>query len=271
MTSRKRNKGKDRKAKKAELEVERIEHQREAVRNTWKGWARTVDINGQVIQCNHGLDLTIPDDKNHPVINFLDTFFINTIYKKVDIFDTLEEVFDKHIEAWKNESYREMAMNILISIGTNMMVVEDTNVPLINLARLPLVLILARAIVILENHTETEDFVSVINTRSVAGKLRDLRFSKRCANKRDVLKFFRKRTACSCLKKIHLEARKTLPKLGICQHCEEVRERTSLMVCSRCGVFQYCSKECQMAHWPSHQRYCDIYVSEQHTTSRNAE
>ena len=40
MPSRKRNKGKERKAKKAELEVKRIENEKMVVREGWQGWAR---------------------------------------------------------------------------------------------------------------------------------------------------------------------------------------------------------------------------------------
>ena len=46
MTSRKRNKGRDRKAKKAaleSLEVERMERERGIVRNNWQSLARGVD------------------------------------------------------------------------------------------------------------------------------------------------------------------------------------------------------------------------------------
>ena len=77
MTSRKRNKGKERKAKKAELEAEKEAERIEIVRNRWKNWARGVDINGRVkTQCNHGVDLVIPDGDNHPVTNFIDALFM---------------------------------------------------------------------------------------------------------------------------------------------------------------------------------------------------
>ena len=83
MTSRKRNKGRDRKAKKAELEAEkaaleaeRMEKSRAIVRNTWRSSARGLDIHGQSIECNHGIALVMPDDKSHPVVNFIDALFM---------------------------------------------------------------------------------------------------------------------------------------------------------------------------------------------------
>ena len=91
MTSRKRNKGRDRKAKKAALEVERIDFRRGIVRNRWKSWSRG-DINGQLIQCNHGVDLVIPDDVNHPVTSFMDAFVMNTFLGTVKhILDNLRD------------------------------------------------------------------------------------------------------------------------------------------------------------------------------------
>ena len=81
-----------------------------------------------------------------------------------------------------------------------------------------------------------------------------------CDKFADALKFFRKRTSCSCLKDMHLEARKTLPKTGICYHCKERKERTLLMVCSRCRITQYCSRECQIADWSRHKVYCDEWI-----------
>ena len=79
MPSRKRNKGKERKAKKAELEVKRIENEKMVVREGWQGWARGQDMleDGRVItQCNHGCDLVIPNSNNHPVTSFMDAFFM---------------------------------------------------------------------------------------------------------------------------------------------------------------------------------------------------
>ena len=74
MPSRKRNKGRDRKAKKAELELEKEKKSR-VLRSSWVRWARG-DINGHSIECNHGVDLVIPDEDNHPVTNFIDALLL---------------------------------------------------------------------------------------------------------------------------------------------------------------------------------------------------
>ena len=78
MPSRKRNKGRDRKAKKAALEAEIYDSEKLAVRRVWHAWARGLDDSGGVITpCNHGGATIIPDDVNHPVCSFMDTLFRN--------------------------------------------------------------------------------------------------------------------------------------------------------------------------------------------------
>ena len=48
MTSRKRNKGKDRKAKKAALEAEKVDSVKELVRHQWHAWALDWMIVGEL-------------------------------------------------------------------------------------------------------------------------------------------------------------------------------------------------------------------------------
>ena len=258
MTSRKRNKGKGRKAKKAELEAERVESERTKVRVVWQEFALGLDGCGRVVTpCNH-CALAIPDDKNHPVSCFIDTFFLNTIRTKFPtIGSNLSDTFQKHREVWDNTSYRKMAVNIMISIGTNYMFGKEFFCGPGELARSNDI---ARVIVVLENYDGREDLDSTVCSRIVSTKWRDLCYTGTCM-KRDLVKFYRKRTACSCLKKVHLETRKTLPKVGNCTHCKEVKERALLMVCSRCRIAQYCSRECQNAHWSRHKGYCEYCVS----------
>jgi len=115
---------------------------------------------------------------------------------------------------------------------------------------------------LLENYGEKKDFMSIINFRDVATKKRDLFIENVdiSMGRRDMLKFYRKRMGCKCLKKMHLEARKTSPKLGECEYCGEVKKRALLMVCSRCMVDQYCSRKCQVADQYEHVEHCDQYV-----------
>ena len=121
---------------------------------------------------------------------------------------------------------------------------------------------LVQSIVLLEHYNGTNDLDSVIHSRVVMLKWRQLYIATKCVE-RDVLKFYRKRTTCKCLKNMHLEARKTIPKMGSCWGCDKDMERVLLSLCSRCMVSQYCSRECQVADWPKHESVCDQFVRQQ--------
>ena len=105
-------------------------------------------------------------------------------------------------------------------------------------------------------HNGSGSIFQALRNRVVASKIRDCD-DEIHSNKRDALKFYRKRISCNCLKRMHLEARKTLFKIGMCWYCKEEKVRVTLDVCSRCRVSQYCSKECQVAAWPVHKMNCD--------------
>ena len=254
MPSRKRNKGKERKAKKAEQEVERIENERALTRELWQGWALGQDMyiqdSGRIItRCNHGCVLMIPND-NHPVTSFMDAFFMKCFFSESkSIVDVLSDSFDTHRAVWNDDSHRNMISGLMLGIGTNMILGNDVNA-------LGLPRNIAYAVVVLENYDGSGDIHKTMRSRVVASKYRDGLGGS--GSVRDVLKFYRKRLSCSCLKKMHLEARKTTPKMGACLNCGQKKERALLSVCSKCRISHYCSRECQIEDWPEHRGHCDI-------------
>ena len=243
-SSRKRNKGKDRKAKK------RIE-----MYNTWQNWARGESKNlfsgsRQVLEvkpCNHGLVPVLPEE-SHPVSRFISDYFSEDI--------DLRDMLQRHPEVQNDDNYRKMAADILIRIETNWLLEGKTfgaN--------------FSKGIMILENYGKTCNYDSTIYRRDIATMEREL--GKSTSNRRDYLKFYRKRISCSCLKEMHLEARKTFPKLGVCEYCGEMKERRLLMVCSRCMVDQYCSRRCQVSASSVHRSACDNFVRAHERTMAN--
>ena len=229
--NRKKNKGKEKKAR--QEEVKRVE-----MYNIWRNWALG-NMGRVTIQCNHGL-VEVPDI-SHPVSSIMHEFCMPEF--------SLRASMKQHLDVWDNDEYRSMITNILISIGVYWLLYPDVGMSVEDLASI---------ILIVENYDTTYDYYTTIHCRDVAVKNRDHR-SGAISDKRDLLKFFRKRIDCKCLKKMHLEARKSFPKLGYCYNCEIEKERALLMVCSRCRISQYCSKECQVAASSEHRKYCDEY------------
>ena len=201
-SSRKKNKGRDRKAKK---EADRVEAERSNARNKWCRWAKGENIasTGKTITCKHGctvLPLAVTD--------FMDTVYSGSAKRMTD-------VIDLHPEVWNDDTYKESAKNIIVRVGTNMLLSKDANVAGI--------ITLARFIVSLEQYDGSNSLhTAPINSREGQTKMRDLNPDTRSI-RRDALKFFSKskRIPCSCLKKMHQEARRTQPKVGLCYGCLE--------------------------------------------------
>ena len=266
MPSRKRDKGKERKAKKAEHEAKKVESKRGLARKMWQGWARGMDMyelhRWRVItQCNHGCTLLIPDDNTHPVTNFIDEFFTKGDEGK-HIIDNLRDTFNQYPEVWNADPYRKMTRDLMLGIGTNLILRNKAN------AVWEVTREIAYVVTLLENYDGRGDINAAFGNRVVASKARDIGCGG-SGSLRDLLKIYRKRTTCSCLKKMHLETRKTQPKIGSCYNCGQKKERTLLSVCSKCRVSHYCSRECQIAHWPSHKCYCDVFYDTHQCSRQN--
>lgn len=90
------------------------------------------------------------------------------------------------------------------------------------------------------------------------------------ADEHTLVKFFRRRIPCSCLKKKYKEV-KHVTKLGICYNpnCslpDRKTERCKLRHCTRCRQANYCSIECQSANWKSHKKTCVDWSSKNKNT-----
>jgi len=245
-SSRKRNKGKERKAKQL---AKKEEYERTAARRFWRIYCDSSS------HCDHGCEVVIPAD-NHPVSSFIDQFYTYLLFKKVPMDQVIRNTFVTQV--WNNESYRNLIIDIFLRIGINELMFTEAGIN----QDMGWPSCVAQAIVALENYNVTDDIDLVLGKYSVVSKWRDLRFggsSSSDSSRRDTLKFYRKRTSCKCLKKMHLEARKSTPKMGWCWNCKTNKERASLSVCSRCKLAYFCSRECLVAAWPVHKSDCDTY------------
>ena len=79
-------------------------------------------------------------------------------------------------------------------------------------------------------------------------------FSDIC--QREAIKFFHRRISCNCLAE-KFKAVKNNPKISGCDSCGEKAKRTDLLLCSGCRVAQYCDRSCQQKKWEVHREYCE--------------
>ena len=239
MPSRKRNKGRERKAKRAAAKV---------ASSQWRKWARRPQgVEGDE-HCNHGC-ATLPAPE-HTVSRFMNAFDQVKGDGFVDYLEVMELLFEMCPEVWNEEEYRTTAINILLTMGTNMILHRLRSKDDISLERH-----IGVCALLLESYDGESEFNHVGHSAMANEPV----FTNACG-KRDILKFYSKRLRCSCLKEQYKQARKTLPKVGGCLYCGRQEKRASLMTCGHCKVPFYCSRECQVFHWPTHKRECALYA-----------
>ena len=84
------------------------------------------------------------------------------------------------------------------------------------------------------------------------------------ADDHTLVSFYRKRIPCSCLDEKYKEV-KSVKKMGCCynpscSHPDGKVERSKMFCCTRCGMANYCSVECQKADWKEHKELCSTAV-----------
>ena len=86
------------------------------------------------------------------------------------------------------------------------------------------------------------------------------------ANDRALVSFFRKRIPCKCLDEKNEETKKQTKSSSCynekCKFNFHRVEKSKTMCCSRCRSAHYCSRDCQVADWPRHKKYCQEIKNE---------
>ena len=167
-------------------------------------------------------------------------------------------------KVWENETYREIARSHLISNGAEWLLVAKRDGTM-NTEK-----DVAGAVAVAIFALESYDPKAELGTWSVGSekeRLNIIDVLEGC--ERSTLKFYTKRTPCSCLVDLYTSAR-TKSKTGLCFHCKQRFDRSKLLVCASCKNQQFCSRKCQLENWPSHKELCKLEVELKENVERNA-
>lgn len=198
------------------------------------------------VMCSHGCTVPGPD---HPVSVFMNGLCKNSSW----VTNGVQIRYKEDPEVWLNASYRKMAVDILLSMGTNALLVCHD----VRTAKM-----LAKVIVHIENHDGSDHrgcydyfFLATMRARLPLADLSD----SNEGGEREAFRLYARRINCSCLDQIYYEGiKKSQPKRSsLCEKCGQTKCLSSLMVCTRCGIVQYCGRSCQVADWPKHRELCD--------------
>jgi hypothetical protein len=73
---------------------------------------------------------------------------------------------------------------------------------------------------------------------------------------RERVRFVHERNACNCLEGAYNELKRTTRRTNNCYYCREDKPANQIKVCSECNAVLYCSRKCQLAHYPEHMEDC---------------
>ena len=220
-SSRKRNKGKERKTKKERRDAIPFH---EMFTNTFITTWKTDVLNNK----NKGA---------------LSIYHISQARKAVN---AMEKTCKKYPMILTNKDYLKDSMELLMHIGTEMLLKMDCHEPNPHIfgiggAILYLELCQKNGGILLPMAETDEQFLKIRNVTDCC--------------ERTIHRFYSKRTTSTSLDE-KFAVVKDQAKTGICDYCFERKERCKLGVCSFCRGQQYCSKKCLEAHWGEHQKVC---------------
>eukprot|EP00985_Skeletonema_marinoi_P000035 scaffold8_cov142-Skeletonema_marinoi.AAC.28 len=288
MVSRKKAKGKARRAAKAEAEkaraIEVVEDAEDeaaaAAANQLQGSRRgqlqmkdarkskNDNTRTASAKCHHGL---VPSHRRQSHEEFLNTShnvenckrFLQRFVYEFDSaeFDSAAGNFlqayhatkEKYGEVWNDPGKMKFVVSYLITCGTSKVLEGHTKI--------------ASKYASLASYFEQYMEVDFLNTRPYPNwpKIRELYISSSAADEHTLVSFLKKRIPCSCLDEKYKQV-KSISKIGICFNPKcplpgGITNRSNTKCCSRCRwAVNYCSEECQEAAWPEHKADCDFYV-----------
>ncbi len=254
MPSRKKSKGKARKAAKEAKEAKEAEaakaakaakaKEEEVAAEKLEAQLQRLVISDVARQkCEHGL-VQLPADEEKIRLEFI-SVYLDAIFSHDD---TARGFGAAHL-ATKTKyhsiysSKLDTVISLLIARGTQCILYEEDK----GIARL-----YASLAYFFENFMAMESHKTAPNMAKV--------FELIIADDHTIVSYYRKRIPCACLDEKYKKV-KSVKKMGYCYNrsCSQPErkvERSKMLSCTRCGFANYCSVECQKAHWKDHRVQC---------------
>ena len=264
MPSRKRTKGKARKAAKeakakeaakeeeeeSQTVVEASASQRQS-RSSLEAQMQRLRIKTatSLSKCSHGRPPLSPGEEKI-CQDFINAFFAEFISQDIlgeGFFTAYEATKDEYADVYSSEL--GTVISILLCNGTQRILQGDNR----------------KAAFCATLACYFEDYVAVVHkTKAISNWSKVVELYD--ADDHTLVSYYRKRIPCACLDEKYKEV-KSVKKMGVCYNltCSQpgrMKERSKMFSCTRCGVANYCSVECQRADWKIHKKNCDSIVEE---------
>ena len=166
-----------------------------------------------------------------------DDFQIASIYNK-----TIERLDDEFNFIWHDEDIQMSLVQMYICLGTNLLLKSTSRSN--NMASAVTI-----AVLMSQFNNDMDKLLKRASRRSLIRDLED-------GIVYDAVKFFLKRTPCQCLKKMYYRL-KPLSRTAICYNCSVEKDRKFLLyLCNGCHYRMYCCIHCQAADWSAHKEWC---------------
>eukprot|EP00984_Skeletonema_dohrnii_P033569 scaffold30514_cov154-Skeletonema_dohrnii-CCMP3373.AAC.2 len=214
-------------------------------------------------KCHHGL---VPSHRRQSHEEFMDTSnnvenckgFLKRFVHEFDsaagnFLEAYHATKETYGEVWNDPGKMKFVVSYLITCGTSKVLEGHPKI--------------ASKYAALASYFEQYMEVDFLNTRPYPNwpKIRELYISSSAADEHTLVSFLKKRIPCCCLDEKYKQV-KSISKIGICFNPKcplpgGITKRSATKCCSRCRwAVNYCSEECQEAAWPEHKADCDFYV-----------
>eukprot|EP00986_Skeletonema_menzelii_P010422 scaffold5069_cov126-Skeletonema_menzelii.AAC.2 len=205
-------------------------------------------------KCRHGF---VPLPKGHVCEGFIGSFCnVCFEFSKFNLAagHLLKKIYEsmktKYANVWNDPDKLQMVVSHFSLVGTVSIIAGQDRFARYAATYVSFFEQWTKQIVMYEN--ETQAFWELCDW----GKISELYMG----DEHTLVSFYRKRIPCKCLDE-KLKEVKSIEKIGICQNptCSlpyGMTARSKMVYCTQCRRANYCSRECQVAAWLSHKKYC---------------